>query len=104
MHNIYKYPLVIADEQALELPVDSNILSVVNQKIELGRGTMEELVLYAMTHLLLKGEAMQKVFIRIIGTGHPVNINSLDGYTFLNTVQQNDFMWHVYYKKGEIIN
>ncbi len=88
MHSIYKYPLVITDEQTLELPGDFNILSVVNQKIELEMGTLDELVLYAMTHSLLKGKPMQKVFIRIIGTGKPVNINSLEGYIFLNTVQQ----------------
>jgi len=98
MHSIYKYPLVIVGEQALELPIDSKILSVASQEIEIEMGTLKELVLYALV-TTNETEELQTFLIKIIGTGNPINIDSLNGYIFLNTVKQDSFMWHVYYKK-----
>ncbi len=108
MHSIYKYPLEIKDEQVLELPIDAKILSVVSQKTRMVSREnptphlKEELVLYSLITTNRKFEK-QLVDIKIIGTGHRININDLDGYTFLNTVQQYEFMWHVFYKKEKFI-
>jgi len=96
MQSIYKYPLEITEEQTIELPTEVDILSVVSQRIL--DGEVENLVLYALVNTNRKFEK-QLIDIKIIGTGHKIDINDLDGYTFLNTVQQYKLMWHIYYKK-----
>jgi len=107
MHSIYKYPLNIIDEQSFVLPKDNQILSVINQIIAKPppQESGSQLVLYAMVPTnndgVVKDEKGedQVISIRIIGTGNPIDLDSLDGYTFINTVQQHSMMWHVYYKK-----
>lgn len=88
MKKIYKYELMMADEQTIELPKHSKILTV---QIQNGN-----ICLWA---LVFPQEVMQKYKVRIIGTGHPAGYVDADDY--IGTVQQNEgqLVWHVFANK-----
>ena len=86
MKTIFKYPLLVDDNQTVILPTGARVLSVAEQ-----RGNI---VLYA---LIDDEEKAQSVYtIRIRGTGHYAG--ELDPCRFLGTINQHDgqFMWHVF--------
>ena len=79
---IWKYKLAIADRQLVQMPVDSEILSVGNQQ--------------GAVCLWAKGDptaVTRNRVIEMIGTGHPI---SPARRTFLGTVLDDPFVWHVF--------
>lgn len=84
---IYKYPLEMKDKQVLMLPPGCRILSVINQG-----GNM---VLYALVDI---ENYKYAVNIYIVGTGNPVP-PEIDEAAFVATVQQGQFVWHVFADK-----
>lgn len=83
---IFKYPLALSPLQEVKLPKDAEILSVQDQ-----RGTI---CLWAA----FPGDDEPRVSreIEIVGTGQPVESFERVDRKFLGTVQQGDFVWHVF--------
>ena len=80
---IWKYPLVLADKQSLVLPKDAKFLHVAVQD----GGTW----LWA---LVLPDNPTEARFLRIIGTGNPVEYPN-DPY--IGTVHTaSGFVWHIF--------
>lgn len=96
MRRIFKYPLVITDEQEVELPVGAEVISALNQ-----RG---QLVLYAIVDDSVS--KTEKRIVRIFGTGHVVDVyhGSNSEYDFIGTVSMmnDELIWHVFVKKALI--
>ena len=92
MNAIYKYELNGDILQTVLLPINSTVLSVVEQH--------QKVVVYAIVDNEQQGK-IQVQFL-LLGTGQIFN-NTLDGYSFLNTVKLSDgaIMVHVFYKEGE---
>lgn len=61
-HTIYKYPLLILDEQEIEMPMGARIMTVQMQN--------GQPCLWAHVH---PGNTLEKRKILIRGTGHPAN-------------------------------
>jgi len=83
MKVIYKYELLIADNQKVELSEDFEILTVQNQD---GKLVMWVLIDPDMPEC--------KVNVNIIGTGNPIYNSSVGEY--ISTVQMGMFVWHVF--------
>jgi len=91
MNAIYKYELSEDTPQWVSLPVNSTVLSVVEQ--------YQKVVMYAVADV--EQENTQEIQFLLLGTGQIFD-NTLDGYSFLNTVKLSDgaIMVHVFYKEG----
>ena len=91
MNVIYKYELSGDTPQTVLLPINSTILSVVEQN--------QRIVMYALVDV--EQENTQEIQFLLLGTGLNFD-NTLDGYTFLNTVKLSDgaIMVHVFVEKG----
>lgn len=88
MMKIFKYALEITDEQHVELPHDSQLLSVQDQN--------GQLTLWALINPNLN---MVFRLVTIIGTGHPITKPRAVLGTFIGTVQMyNGLVWHVFVK------
>lgn len=83
MRTIYKYPLDLTDSQILHLPSSAKPLSVQLQG--------EQLCMWAEVNTGVGGR--KEVVITIVGTGHPIPPGAVH---YLGTVQQGQFVWHVY--------
>ena len=81
MKKIYKYTLRISDEQEIEIPDDSEILSVQMQS-----GEPQIWVLVNPENYTMKRR------FKIYGTGHDVE----DGLKFIGTFQSGPFVWHLF--------
>jgi hypothetical protein len=79
---IFKYPLIVMDEQRVSLPGGARPLSVQTQQ--------GVLCLWA---LVIPGEAEESWRIRIYGTGREVDE---PGLRYLGTAQQHHCVWHVF--------
>lgn len=90
MKTIYKFILKSTDEQTLELPLGSKILSAKEQR--------DEIVLYA----LVNPDEEIKVTYSILayGTGQNIDVK-VSGYEFLDTVLLNSgsLVFHFFYKR-----
>lgn len=80
---IYKYPIDIRDEQLVKMPKDAKILTVQMQG--------DNPTLWALVDEKAEKEYRK---IRIIGTGHP--IPDADSLTYIGTIQERMFLWHVF--------
>ena len=91
MNAIYKYELSGDTLQTVSLPINSTVLSVVEQH--------QDIVMYAVADV--EQENTQEIQFLLLGTGQIFD-NTLDGYSFLNTVKLSDgaIMVHVFYKEG----
>jgi len=91
MKAIYKYELNGDTLQTVLLPADSTVLSVVEQH--------QDIVMYAVVDV--EQENTQEIVFLLLGTGQDFD-NTLDGYSFLNTVKLSDgaIMVHVFVEKG----
>ena len=91
MNAIYKYELSGDTPQTILLPISSTVLSVVEQN--------EKIVMYALVDNETQGKMQAKILL--LGTGQTFD-NTLDGYTFLNTVNLlgGSLMLHVFVEKG----
>jgi len=87
MKTIYKYQLGITSRQIVEIPEQSKILSVANQ-----RG---HLCLWVMVNSY---KPLVKRTIEILGTGNPIpeSISQPVGRHFIGTVIIEPFVWHVF--------
>jgi hypothetical protein len=85
MKAIWKYPLVITDQQEIRMPKGAEIISVQRQG--------EEICLWA---LVAAGQEIESRLILIFGTGHPIPDN-LPG-RFIGTVQHAGGrpVWHIF--------
>ena len=81
---ILKYPLQVTDRQTVALPRGAKVLSVQDQ-----RGI---LCLWA---LVATDAEIVNVDIRIHGTGHELP-DDASAYAHLGTVQQGQYVWHVF--------
>jgi len=92
MNAIYKYELSEEKVQWVSLPLNSTILSVVEQH--------QKIVMYVIVDAVQ--ENTQEIQFLLLGTGQIFD-NTLDGYSFLNTVKLSggSLMFHVFYKEGE---
>jgi hypothetical protein len=81
VRTIHKYRLELTDDQTIFLPEGAEILSVQDQ-----RGV---LTLWASVDITMPPVAR---YITICGTGHPLP----DYREHIQTVQQDDFVWHVF--------
>lgn len=81
---VFKYPLVIADRQSIQLPEMAEILSVQFQG--------DDLVLWAAVNPALPRMRQEIV---IAGTGHPIDLRGLQ---FIATAQDpaSGLVWHVF--------
>lgn len=80
---IYKYPLLHADLQAIEMPRGAQVLTVQEQ--------FGELRLWALVD---PTEPTVERAIRMAGTGHPIDAGHVGRY--ISTVQQGSFVWHFF--------
>ena len=82
MKTIYKYPLAIADSQAIKVPGEAKILCVQLQ--------MDTLTLWAQVD---PNNIPSTRTIEVFGTGHPMD----DGCrSYIGTVQEGSLVWHVF--------
>jgi len=91
MNAIYKYELSEEKIQWVSLPLNSTVLSVVEQH--------EKIVMYAIVDS--EQENTQEIEFLLLGTGQIFNY-VFDDYTFLNTVNLSggSLMFHVFVEKG----
>lgn len=90
MHTIYKYTLRIVDEQVVEMPLLSRVLSAHEQN--------GKLCLWAA--VLTGDDKTEKLKVRIIGTGNPIPDGTFNDYRFLATVpMSNGLVWHVFIRQ-----
>lgn len=83
MRTIYKYPLQLTGSQMLTLPSSARFLSVQLQG--------DQLCLWAEVNTGIGG--VKDTVISIVGTGHVIPPGAVH---YLGTVQQDQFVWHVY--------
>lgn len=84
---IWKFPLLIRDQQSVSMPKDAEILTVQMQH--------GEACLWAEVDPTEKTEVRT---ILILGTGHAFRRGLMRKY--IGTVQDGDFVWHVYEHDG----
>ena len=86
MKNILKYALKVEDKQYLQLPLNSRLLSVEEQR--------ENIVLYALVDD--EEQTLEKYLIIMHGTGH--RADDVSGYNFLGTVQLKNgaLVFHIF--------
>ncbi len=90
MYRIYKYELKIINEQLVEMPVDSTILSVHSQN--------NRVMMWAKVRVELQGSVpMHWVRIGVFGTGHNLS-DDTEGAIFIGTVltDAEQPVWHVW--------
>jgi len=84
MKKIFKYELEITDEQAIELPMFSQILSVQMQG--------GKLQLWAIVN---PNAQKMPVYFRIVGTGHELKFDP-EIFNWIATVQDGALVWHIF--------
>jgi hypothetical protein len=89
MQTIWKYILEAVDQQFLELPLHTEILSVANQG--------DNIVLYALVNPEIKTTKNHR--IEVYGTGHQIQDSNLSDLKFLGTVlmYNGSLVFHVFY-------
>ena len=90
MNAIYKYELSVYTLQTVSLPINSTVLSVVEQH--------QKVVVYAIVDV--EQENIEEIVFLVLGTGEVFD-NNIDGYSFLNTVKLSggSLMFHVFVEK-----
>jgi hypothetical protein len=86
MAAIWKYPLLITDEQVLTVPSGATPLAVGEQY-----GT---LCLWALVDPRNKPVAQT---VRIYGTGHPIEHDDGSEESYVGTVQMGPLVWHCFW-------
>lgn len=86
MKTIWKFPLIVTDEQQIVLPAGSSALSVGYQD--------ETLMLWALIDTEQPGRWSR---VRVIGTGNPADV---DGFIYVGTVHDRwGLVWHVWLER-----
>lgn len=83
---VYKYPLQIVDEQAVQLPSGAQVLTA-----QVQHGVLQLWALIDPNHL-----SIEQVKVRIVGTGH--DFPDADQWRYLSTVQVDGgaLVFHVF--------
>lgn len=81
IQRVYKYPLLMKDVQRVQLPLEAEILSA-----QMQNGV---LCLWAKVQIGVP-DKVQRIWIR--GTGHGIE----DEVKFIDTVQDNGLVWHIF--------
>lgn len=89
MKRVYKYEIDKSIEK-ISMPFGAKILSAQIQK--------DKICLWAEVDT--ENETTQRAFI-IFGTGHDINFKN-DEISYLATVQQGIFVWHIYEYIGDL--
>ena len=84
MKSIWKFPLELREEQVVEMPLDSKILSVADQG--------GQIVIWAEVYTEHRTE---QVFFHIFGTGAVIPPSRCQRH-YIGTVQLNRLVWHIY--------
>lgn len=85
MKTIYKYPLKIQDTNHLSLPCGFKILTAQAQ--------VQDGAIHLWAEVDTEEKANDHITINIFGTGNPIFTNT---GTYINTVQLNGFVWHIF--------
>ena len=91
MNTIWKFQLVITDCQKIIVPFGSRPLSVINQ-----RG---QPCLYMLVDP--NKETVQRL-VYIFGTGNPIDPEVITDTQFIGTIEDRQFVWHVFMWNKEI--
>ena len=89
-HKIFKYIIPVQDKVVLELPMNSELLSIKEQH--------DKLVLYVEHYAKPDPDnVLVRYTLRIVGTGHHYSFNRAL-YKFWDTVKTHDgqLMWHIF--------
>lgn len=97
MNVIYKYHLEVTDWQTINLPQGAIPLSVGVQVVANPRGAEHNVALWAQHVISTTPTELRE--IRFVGTGHP--FQDTNDHTFLGTVQECGFVWHIFIKDLE---
>lgn len=84
MTTIFKYPLVLQDEQIVQMPVDARPLSV-----GLQRGS----ICLWMAARQIEDPREDRI-IYVVGTGIPTD--KIDNAQYVGSVQDGPFVWHIF--------
>lgn len=82
MKTIYKYELKKESTQLIDIPSNSQVLSIEKQN--------GAIYMWALVETEMKAIQMR---IDMFGTGERINVNT-SNYDYLATVQDGDFVWH----------
>lgn len=85
MKRIYKYELIIADEQKIKIPQSAHILDVQNQK--------EKVYIWCLVNI--ENELVDYTF-RIIGTGNPIEDDFSGKYIGTFQLFDGDIIFHLF--------
>lgn len=88
MKTIWKYPLVIDDEQVIQAPCGAQLLSIQVQN--------DVVCLWCLVESLNPPSPL-KIILK--GTGHPCN-NTTTGYSYIDTFQLDGGKWVFHAFKG----
>lgn len=88
MQTIYKYPLEITDEQIIEMPAMSQILTV-----QMQNGVP---CIWVMVEPI-EGLPDRKAVIEIFGTGHPISKGNRE---YIGTFQTEVLVFHVFQRNS----
>jgi len=87
---IWKFPLMVIDNQIIRMPKGAEILTVQTQN--------EEPCLWALVDVEAELEAR---FIDIFGTGHPVFLFKRTNKKYIGTFQTGQLVFHVFEAKDK---
>ncbi len=93
MKTIWKFELQIEDEQFVNMPSGSKILSIQTQH--------DKIVFWAMVEPAMEITPVRFV---IVGTGHPITDKCVNDGNYVGTVQtfNGDLVWHVFIDSDSI--
>jgi hypothetical protein len=89
MRAIWKFPLPLVEQPAVQMPAGARILSVGAH----GEGIDESLVVWA--DIPDTGAKKEIRYFFVLGTGNSVDWQ-LEESTFIGTVQMGSYVWHVW--------
>lgn len=90
MKIIWKFPIELTDEQRIEIPAGSKILSA---QVQNG-----QICIWA----IVDDSEVETEYrpVAIVGTGN--KLWCFD-WEFVGTVQQGDFVWHIFIKQADVV-
>ncbi len=88
MNAIWKYPFDVTDHVIVKVPAQSKVLCV---QMQGGRPCIWVLVDPSSART-------ESLHLRVIGTGHQHVL--IDGERYIGTVQDGQFVWHVFHGVG----
>lgn len=90
MTKIYKYPIDITDSQTIHIKGFRQILHA-------GLDPAGRACVWCMVDLFPDTDYVRGVEIFIVGTGNPMSEEQICA-NYLNSFNQNEFIWHIFWK------